>query len=108
MWCCRVKPCPFCGGRCDPKGWLNGDGVRGPECEGCGATAVDVYAWNFRVWPNSQDLLETIRRVHHTLSVHGHIDRDTDLHKRIIDDLRLQDDLYDYRCDPANQPENIR
>jgi hypothetical protein len=43
-----VKPCPFCGGAADPAGWLNSDGQRGPECEECGATAVDADAWNYR------------------------------------------------------------
>jgi len=51
LWCSIMKPCPFCGGRCDRKGWARSDGSRGPECEGCGATAVDVYSWNFRVEP---------------------------------------------------------
>jgi hypothetical protein len=48
-----LLPCPFCGGTCDPKGWLrrkaNGDIYeRGPECEGCGATAESVEIWNNR------------------------------------------------------------
>lgn len=43
-----VAPCPFCGGDCDPTGWLSGDGVRGPECESCGATAASVEDWNRR------------------------------------------------------------
>jgi len=44
----ELKRCPFCGGRADPEGWLRNDGVRGPECEGCGATASDVKTWNTR------------------------------------------------------------
>ena len=43
-----LKPCPFCGGRADPQGWLAGDGTRGPECEDCGATATSAAAWNRR------------------------------------------------------------
>lgn len=39
-------PCPFCGGQVDPEGWLRGDGVRGPECESCGATAPTIGVWN--------------------------------------------------------------
>lgn len=42
------QPCPFCGGKCDPEGWLRGDGVRGPECEDCGATAASIEEWNTR------------------------------------------------------------
>lgn len=38
--------CPFCGGHVDPTGWLRGDGVRGPECESCGATAPNIDLWN--------------------------------------------------------------
>jgi hypothetical protein len=90
LWCRALQPCPFCGGRCDPHGWLKANGERGPECEGCGATAVSVYAWNFRATKNSMDsidFLETLRRLHHTMSVHGHVDRDTDLHQLIIDQL---------------------
>jgi len=39
-------PCPFCAGRVDPEGWLRGDGMRGPECESCGATAPTLSVWN--------------------------------------------------------------
>ncbi|MDI6405001.1 DUF551 domain-containing protein [Cronobacter malonaticus] len=45
-------PCPFCGGRCDPNGWMGryDDGVPmcGPECEDCGATANSIEEWNRR------------------------------------------------------------
>lgn len=44
-------PCPFCGCDADPKGWLRGDGVRGPECDNCGATAASLEAWNKRTTP---------------------------------------------------------
>ncbi len=44
-------PCPFCGCDVDPKGWLRGDGVRGPECDNCGATAASLEAWNKRTTP---------------------------------------------------------
>lgn len=44
----ELKNCPFCGGKCDPKGWLRNDGVRGPECEDCGASAESVERWNTR------------------------------------------------------------
>lgn len=40
------SPCPFCGGQVDPEGWLRGDGVRGPECDSCGATAPTLGEWN--------------------------------------------------------------
>jgi hypothetical protein len=41
-------PCAHCGGVADPKGWLRGDGVTGPECESCGVTAPDKATWNQR------------------------------------------------------------
>ncbi len=47
-------PCPFCGGRVDPVGWLRNDGVRGPECDDCGATAPSLEAWNRRVTTDSK------------------------------------------------------
>jgi tRNA(Ile2) C34 agmatinyltransferase TiaS len=40
--------CPLCGGNVDPKGWLDGQGNRGPECEDCGATARSMEIWNSR------------------------------------------------------------
>lgn len=42
----KYSPCPFCSGRVDPEGWLRGDGMRGPECESCGATAPSLAVWN--------------------------------------------------------------
>ncbi|MCG8907317.1 hypothetical protein [Pseudomonas sp. DP-17] len=44
----KHSPCPFCGGEVDPTGWLRGDGVRGPECDGCGATAPSMEVWEQR------------------------------------------------------------
>lgn len=41
-----IHPCRNCGAKCDPTGWLNGNGDRGPECEGCGITARTVEDWN--------------------------------------------------------------
>jgi hypothetical protein len=46
-------PCPFCGGKCDPTGWMGcgepGTPMRqGPECEGCGATTETLEVWNTR------------------------------------------------------------
>lgn len=43
-----VPACPFCGGEVDPTGWLRGDGVRGPECNDCGATAPSMEVWQRR------------------------------------------------------------
>lgn len=45
--------CPFCGAEVDPTGWLRGDGVRGPECSDCGATAPSMEAWSARVLDQS-------------------------------------------------------
>lgn len=49
----NALPCPFCGGKCDPAGWLRvspGDTAEdGPQCEDCGATADSIAAWNRRV-----------------------------------------------------------
>lgn len=42
------KRCPFCNGKVDPRGWLGSGGVRGPECDGCGATALTIEAWEKR------------------------------------------------------------
>jgi hypothetical protein len=48
----EALPCPFCGGACDPEGWLGtgigGTSVRGPECEQCGATTDTIEDWNRR------------------------------------------------------------
>ena len=41
--------CPFCGGEVDPEGWFGDGCVRGPECNGCGATARSIEDWNNRV-----------------------------------------------------------
>lgn len=47
----ELLPCPFCEGKCDPRGWLDGSGKRGPECMDCGATAPFVEDWNRRASP---------------------------------------------------------
>ncbi|WP_288080329.1 hypothetical protein [Pseudomonas sp.] len=44
----ELEACPFCGGACDPRGWVNVDGEMGPECEDCGATAPCIEVWNRR------------------------------------------------------------
>lgn len=56
----ELKPCPFCGGECDATGWLRGDGTRGPECEGCGATAASVEDWNRRAQPAEAEGVEVV------------------------------------------------
>ncbi|WP_270735190.1 hypothetical protein [Leclercia adecarboxylata] len=47
-----LLPCPFCGGKCDAKGWAGiapGGGLaHGPECENCGSTADSLENWNRR------------------------------------------------------------
>lgn len=41
--------CPFCGSvSIDEKGWLDGDGIYGPQCRDCGATSQSVERWNMR------------------------------------------------------------
>jgi hypothetical protein len=47
----EVLPCPFCGGRCNPDGWMTQSGASGPSCEECGATAYNESAWNRRTAP---------------------------------------------------------
>lgn len=42
----ELNACRNCGGKCDPAGWMRGDGLQGPECEGCGITTPDVESWN--------------------------------------------------------------
>jgi hypothetical protein len=45
------RPCPFCGGKVDPDGWMGwhkGAETTGPECEGCGATAPTIEMWDTR------------------------------------------------------------
>lgn len=54
----KAEQCPFCGANVDPEGLQRGDGVRGPECEGCGATAPSLEAWNQRVHPGAQNQME--------------------------------------------------
>lgn len=34
----ELNPCPFCGGKIDPEGWISLY-HKGPECEDCGAPA---------------------------------------------------------------------
>jgi hypothetical protein len=40
--------CPFCNSEVDREGWVNGYGLRGPKCEGCGATSGNIELWNTR------------------------------------------------------------
>lgn len=46
-----MLPCPFCGGVCDPEGWLScePDGSNkktGPACDECGGATDTVERWN--------------------------------------------------------------
>ena len=53
----ELQPCPFCGSKnIDPEEWLRGDGISGPGCSDCGATATSFDAWNTR-HNESADLL---------------------------------------------------
>ena len=46
-----LKPCPFCGSaNIDPEGWSRNDGVSGPACDDCGASAESVAQWNKRAF----------------------------------------------------------
>jgi hypothetical protein len=45
----ELLPCPFCGcTEIDPKEWMRNDGVWGPGCMKCGATATSNDTWNRR------------------------------------------------------------
>ncbi len=53
----ELKPCPFCGSKSvDAEGWRNSEGITGPACDDCGASAggvshssmENVAAWNTR------------------------------------------------------------
>jgi len=60
----QLKACPFCGSTSiDPEGWMSGwcqcpdaaahaimkcEKRTGPSCDGCGATAESVEAWEAR------------------------------------------------------------
>lgn len=55
-----AKECPFCGGPVDPTGWMGKDDLRGPECEGCGATAPDMETWNSRLFAIPPHVLGTM------------------------------------------------
>jgi hypothetical protein len=39
----RLRPCPFCGGRADPRSPI------GVECMDCGGNASDIEGWQKRV-----------------------------------------------------------
>src|SRR5690554_95679 len=54
----NLKPCPFCGSSdIDRHGWYDGQGLQGPECMGCGATARGADAWNRRTLPEGMALV---------------------------------------------------
>lgn len=46
--CTPLLPCPFCGGPCDPEGWMSNDGRTGPACDECGGSTDTVERWNSR------------------------------------------------------------
>ena len=81
-----------------PKGWERpaeyptfqavdiGDGRLGMEVrqDGAWVRLPDQAALHIRVMTvQAAELRELLRRVDHTLSVHGHVDRGTDLHQLI-------------------------
>lgn len=45
------RPCPFCGGEVDPRGWASADLSYGPACSACGATAPSMRTWDSRPGP---------------------------------------------------------
>jgi len=49
-----LLPCPFCGWKCNPDGWMSQSGASGPSCTGCGATAHNADAWNRRINQNAE------------------------------------------------------
>lgn len=52
----ELKPCPFCGGKADPEGWMSID-CKGPSCDDCGASANSADAWNTRAVPDVRELV---------------------------------------------------
>lgn len=40
--------CPFCGGNCDPDGWMTTDKRTGPACDDCGGSTDTMERWNNR------------------------------------------------------------
>lgn len=45
----ELKPCPFCGGKADPAGWISGTGGPSiPRCVDCGASSGSLEEWNTR------------------------------------------------------------
>lgn len=92
----KLKPCPFCGGEADPKGWMSSDGAQGPACDSCGATANSADEWNARApSPAGVDGLDGVsERIAKVWIGHAHIDdlitigKEVDATQAIIDGLR--------------------
>ena len=92
------KPCPFCGGVCDPTGWLNNQGDRGPECEKCGATAHNLDWWNTR--PIEDELQESIKELERNLSVwvQQHEEQKSRAEQAEADNAKLRDENIKSKC----------
>lgn len=67
-----LKPCPFCGSpKIDPEGWLRGDGVSGPACDDCGASAESVARWNKRAFEPVGFIAEAIAERRRQIDIEG-------------------------------------
>lgn len=86
-----LLPCPFCGGDAEIVHIEEGENAGGSCvcCKRCNASSNVEFEfkenfisnWNRRSSSKAEgEMREALRRVDHTLSVHGHVDADTDLH----------------------------
>ena len=62
-----LRPCPFCGGiDIDPE-FFHCDGLDGPGCNDCGATAPNLERWNAR--PAENALAAALNRAREDIGV---------------------------------------
>lgn len=88
----EILPCPFCGsGDVDAAGWLDGQGKRGPECLGCGATAQTVEYWNRRHKPEGADFhLDMVAHMHRQIAFSTRTFGPGERQQGVIDHIRKE------------------